>query len=81
MLTPSAWMPERLPLWGAILGLIAGSLAMFVLNLPSRILGETVPAALRGVAVLVMVLFYYLLWMLVRTAYRSLASAAAESRG
>ncbi|MBZ5547675.1 MAG: hypothetical protein LAO22_06880 [Acidobacteriia bacterium] len=80
LLIPSAWMPSRLPLWGAILGLIAGSLAAFVLNLPSRLFGAAVSLPLRGVAVLVMVLFYYLLWMLVRAACRSLASAAPENR-
>jgi hypothetical protein len=80
MLTPSTWMPKRLPLWGAILGLIAGSMAGFVLNLPLRIFGTVVPVGLRGVGVLVMVLFYYLLWMLVRAACRSLASTAPENR-
>ncbi len=79
-LTPSAWMPKRLPLWGAILGVIGGSLGAFVLNLPSRLLGEEVSPNLRGVAVLVMVLFYYVLWMLVRAAYRSLAGAASEKK-
>lgn len=78
LLTPSSWMPERLPLWGAILGLMAGSMAAFVLNLPSRFFGQAVSLGLRGVAVLVGVLFYYLLWMLVRVACRSLVSAAPE---
>jgi drug/metabolite transporter (DMT)-like permease len=81
LLIPSAWIPERLPLWGAILGLIAGSIAAFVLNLPSRFLGATVSLPLRGAAVLVMVLFYYLLWMLVRAAWRSLAGRPSSSRG
>jgi hypothetical protein len=77
-LTPSTWMPKRLPLWGSILGLIAGSLAAFVLNLPWRLFGVAVPLGWRAVAVIVMATFYYLLWMLVRAAYRSLASGAAE---
>jgi hypothetical protein len=80
LLIPSAWMPRRLPLWGAILGLIAGSLAAFVLNLPSRFFGAAVSLELRGVAVFVMVLFYYVLWMLVRAAWRSLASSAPENK-
>lgn len=74
MLAPSAWVPQRLPIWGAILGLIAGLLGAFVLNLPSRVLGETVPVTLRGVGVGVIVVAYYFLWMLVRIAYRSLGS-------
>ena len=74
MFAPVGWVPQRLPLWGAILGLIAGLLAAFILNLPSRILGVTVPVTLRGVAVVVIVVFYYFLWMLVRVAYRSLGT-------
>jgi hypothetical protein len=81
LLTPSSWMPERLPLWGAILGLIAGSGAAFVLNVPSRFLGQAGSLSTRGGTVLVLALFYYLLWMLVRTAYRSLVSAGPGSRG
>jgi hypothetical protein len=77
MFAPGRWVPQRFPLWGAILGLIAGLLATFVLNLPARILGETVPVILRGVAVAVIVVLYYFLWMLVRVAYRSLGAPAA----
>ena len=80
LLIPSTWMPARLPLWGAILGLMGGSMAAFVLNLPSRLFGQAVSLTLRGAAVLVMVLFYYLLWMLVRVACRSLAGPTSSSR-
>ncbi len=75
MISPKSWVPQRLPLWGAILGLVAGVFAAFVLNLPSRFTGEPLPALLRGLAVLVAVVLYYLLWMLVRVAYRSLVAA------
>jgi hypothetical protein len=74
LLAPAAWVPQRLPLWGAILGLIAGLLAAYVLNMPARVLGETISVAGRGVAVVVLTVFYYALWMLVRLAYRSLTS-------
>ena len=77
LLTPSAWMPKRLPLWGALLGLFAGSMAAFVLNLPSRFLGEPVSMLVRAIAVLVGTLFYYLMWMLVRGACRWLAGATS----
>lgn len=77
MLAPSTWVPHRLPLWGAILGLIAGLLVGFVLNLPWRVLGVAVPTLARGVAVVALALFYYLLWMLVRVAYRSLGAPAS----
>ena len=66
LIAPAAWAPKRLPLWGAILGLIAGSLGALVLNLPSRILGEAVSIPVRAVAVIVMAVVYYLLWMVVR---------------
>ncbi|MBZ5655723.1 MAG: hypothetical protein LAO56_10650 [Acidobacteriia bacterium] len=73
VLTPSAWMPNRLPLWGAFLGFFAGSMGAFVLNLPSRFFGQPVSILVRAIAVLVMTLFYYLMWMLVRRACRWLA--------
>ena len=79
MLAPLAWMPQRLPLWGTLLGLLAGSLGVFVLNLPSRLSGQPVALVFRGLIVLVGMLFYYLLWMLVRAAYRSLAGITSRS--
>ncbi len=54
-----------------------GSLAALVLNLPSRIFALAIPFPLRGVAVLVMVVFYYLFWMLVRVTYRLLTTPKA----
>jgi hypothetical protein len=73
VLTPSPWLPKRLPLWGAFLGLLAGSMGIFVLNLPSRFLGEPVSLLLRGIGVLAGTLLYYLMWILVRRAWRWLA--------
>ena len=69
LITPSSWMPKRLPLWGAILGLIGGCLGVFVLNLPARFFGGELPLLARAAAVLVVAVFYYALWMLVRAAY------------
>jgi protein-S-isoprenylcysteine O-methyltransferase Ste14 len=74
MLTPKSWLPQRLPRWGAILGLIAGLLVVFVLDLPAQFRGEPLPAWLRGVGVLLAIGIYYLLWLLVRRAYRALAA-------
>ena len=72
MITPKAWVPERLPVWGAILGLIAGLLAIFVLNIPAQVVGVQLPMTARGLGVLLAIAFYYLLWLLVRAVYRSL---------
>jgi len=72
LVTPSSWMPNRLPLWGAILGLIGGSLGVFVMKLPARFFGAELPLPACGAAVLVVAVFYYPLWMLVRAAYRLL---------
>jgi hypothetical protein len=55
-----------------ILGLVAGLTAFFVLNLPWRVFGIVAPLVWRGISVVVLVVFYYLLWMLVRLAYRLL---------
>lgn len=75
LLTPRAWLPERLPYWGAILGFVGGTTSAFVLNLPSRIFEVPVSVAGRLVAVAIITVLYYLLWMLVRAVYRSLVSA------
>ena len=74
MIAPSSWVPQRLPLWGAILGLLAGVGAFVVLNLPLRVFGVTTTVILRGVGVVVIGVFYYFLWMLVRMAFRSLGT-------
>ena len=72
MLTPRSWLPERLPGWGAILGAIAALLGAFVLNIPARVAQQEVPASLRMWAIPIAAVAYYLLWLLVRAAYRSL---------
>jgi hypothetical protein len=73
MITPKSWIPQRLPTWGAILGVIAGALAIFVLDLPSEIAGTTLQMWMRLVGMLLPIAGYFLLWMAVRAAYRVLA--------
>lgn len=73
MVAPRAWVPERLPVWGTMLGVLAGAVALFVLNLPSHMAGFAVAAGYRALGLVVLVFFYYLLWMLVRASYRALA--------
>ena len=60
-------------MWGAILGVLLGALALLVLDLPSLVAGIAVPVGYRILSVVLLVLFYYLLWMLVRLSYRTLA--------
>jgi len=74
MLAPSRWTPERLPLWGTVLGVVAGVLAAFVLDMPSRILGISVPMMARLFAVLALTLFYFILWTFVRTVFKRLGA-------
>lgn len=73
MLTPKSWLPQRMPIWGAILGALAGMLAVFVWDLPSRFAGEPVSTWVRGVGLLVAIGGYYLLWLVVRRTYRVLS--------
>ena len=44
MATPQDWVPDRLPLWGAVLGLVGGVFALFILNLPQHIFELNLPA-------------------------------------
>lgn len=69
MLAPSRWVPSRLSAWGAILGVVAGIMAGPVLDLPLRIGG---PSGARWIALVVGPILYFLLWLLVGVAYRSL---------
>jgi hypothetical protein len=76
MMAPAGWVPRRLPLWGAILGIAVGVVAGPVLELPSRLAG------FRGnwIALIVGPVLYFVLWLLVRVAYRSLVNTDS-SRG
>jgi len=81
MLSPNGWVPRRWPIWGFILGILAGLMAIVVLNLPFRILGIALSNAARAIVVLLAGVFYYVLWMLVSVVYRHLlGSSSASSR-
>ena len=77
---PASWVPRRLPLWGALLGLLAGFLGAFALNMPLRVLGVALPVAWRGALAVVIAAFYYVLWLFVRTAYEAFSPPAAASQ-
>lgn len=82
MLTPRGWMPARLPHWGAILGLLLGLVALLIFNMPARAFFLRLPAEARIAGMFVLGGFYYLLWVLVRKVYESLAQLrdASEAR-
>jgi hypothetical protein len=69
MLAPARWVPGRLPLWGAILGIVAGIIAGPVLDLPLRLAGLR---DVRWMTLVIGPILYYLVWLLVPIAYRSL---------
>jgi protein-S-isoprenylcysteine O-methyltransferase Ste14 len=77
MLSPTGWVPRRLPIWGALLGILAALMAVFALNLPSRVLGVALPTTARALTVLVAALLYYLLWIVVRIVYKSLSASSS----
>jgi hypothetical protein len=70
VLAPADWVPNRLPVWGAILGVAAGTIAGPVLDLPTRIGGLS---GMSWLAIPVGPILYYALWLLVRNVYRSMA--------
>ena len=69
MLAPARWVPRRLPLWGAMLGVLAGIVAGPVLDLPLRLVGLP---GMRWITVLVGPILYYIVWLLVPVVYDSL---------
>ena len=74
MLAPASWVPERLPLWGAVLGFIVGVLVGPVFNVPARI---GAPDFVRWAALAGGPILYGLLWLAVRAVYRALARGHA----
>ena len=77
MLAPRSWAPERFPICGAILGLIAGVLALFVVRVPMRVFELSLSNLQSTLGVLLICAMYYLLWMLVRAVYSALGEKPA----
>ena len=69
---PQRWARPGLPLWGGTLGLMAGVLALVVLNLPSVVFQIAVPLTFRLLGVLVLTLLYYFFWVLVELVHETL---------
>ena len=75
MLLPATWVPGRIPLWGALLGVLAGIIAAFVLDMPYRLFDAPTSTAVKlGIVVLAVVL-YGLVWIAVREVYSRLGGA------
>ncbi len=72
MVPPASWVPNRLPVWGAVLGIVASALGTFVLDLPKIVMGQQWGLGVRAAAVVLFGCFYYVLWTFVAAAYRSL---------
>lgn len=79
LLAPRAWVPDRLPVWGAILGLLIGAIVLLWLNAPARVFYVRLPIEARVGGVLAIVAFYYGLWLLVRRVYLSLEARSAAT--
>jgi hypothetical protein len=79
MLTPRSWFPRRLPAWGAILGAIAGVIGVFVIDVPLRMFGLSIPGALKLLGVVFAAVIYYALWIVVSRVYDSLAPNGAPA--
>ena len=71
MFAPARWVPNRLPVWGAILGVVAVYCGRSSARPPSRVGG---PSGVRWLALVAGPLLYYVLWLLVGSAYRSCKS-------
>ena len=80
MLTPRAWMPKRLPWWGAILGVLVVIGGGFILNMPLRITGVQVSVAVRVLGGVLAVVLYYVFWLVVRIVYVDLRGPGEAER-
>ena len=80
MLAPKSWVPQHLPSWGAVLGLIAGIFAMVIVNVPLRVFELPLNREVRAVAVLLIVALYYIGWMIVRAVLRNLTEPPSEAK-
>lgn len=69
---PKTWVSRRLPLWGAVLGFLAGATALFVLNLSSLVWKMEMPFGLRLLGLVTITLLYYYLWVLVELVHQAL---------
>lgn len=72
VLTPKSWFPARLPLWGAILGVFAYLMGVWVIDVPGRVAGWSLPLGWKLAGAVIAPCIYYLVWMLVGPVYHAL---------
>ena len=75
VIAPKSWVPNRLPIWGAILGLFAGLFGAFVLNLPHVVFDKELQLGWKLALVAGLMVLYFILWVFVRAGYRSMGGA------
>lgn len=80
-LTPQTWTPDRLPVWGSLLGVLAGLGAVFLVDAPKRLLGFEANLGERIAAVVAFAALYFLLWTVVRKVLLSLTASAELPAG
>jgi hypothetical protein len=71
---PKSWFPQHLILWGAILGLLLGSVVMFVFDVPGRLGIEEMTTWWKGALLPVIVVVYAVLWKVVGDVHRRVAT-------
>lgn len=71
-MAPKSWVPRRLPVWGAILGLFAGLFGTFILNLPHVLFDRELPVGWKLALAAGLMILYFVLWIFVRAGYRSM---------
>ena len=79
VLIPKSWLPNQLPKWGAILGLILGAFGFFVLDLPSQVLGKAVSVGQKVFLLCLAIGIYFVLWGLIRQAYQALCAPPTKA--
>ena len=79
MLAPRSWIEKRLAAWGAILGALAGIAGIYLLDVPQRVAGFSVPAGLKPLGVLLAGVIYGVVWIAVGRVYRALTLAPAST--
>lgn len=72
MAAPSKLFPKYLPAWGALLGLVLSTGAIAVLDMPRRVIGQSIGVSASILGILFATALYFALWHIVRVVYTRL---------